>query len=491
MSRPTDLSRRGFLGSVVAAGAAGLGLKSPVAAALAGASRRTPRVGGRVVTRGDADYEQWRQGMPWQMLKPARYPDLIVRARDTTDVVRCVNFARRNGLRLAVRSGGHHVWSNFLRDGGMLLDLALLRDAKVDVERRLAWAGPSIWGRNLIGTTLPHGLGFPVAHCATVPLGGFLLGGGFGLNGDEWGTMSCFAVEGAEVVTAAGDVIEVDARRNPDYFWALRGAGNGFPGVVTRFRLRLFEAPPTVLASTYIFPAARLVEVAALGSQLARSAPPHAEILGIAAIGGQDADGRNKVICALRVAVFAPAEEARVILEALAAQPLAAAAIMKMEQVPSDWDAMFLDSVDASRGFGFGRYAVDSLWTGEPGEVLPAMGERLAASPSPLAHVVVQFKTRTHLPSDAALSVIAPAYVGVYAVWRDAALDATAIGWLRSSMAPLQKHAAGHYINEVDAEARPERIAGSFSTQAWKRLTRFRRQADPSGLFQDFFDGRS
>jgi FAD/FMN-containing dehydrogenase len=487
------MSRRGFLGSVVAAGASALGVQWPAAGALAATARAaTPRVGGRVISRADADYEHWRRSMPWQMLKPERRPELIVQALDTADVVSCVNFARRNGLKLAIKSGGHNVWANFLRDGGMLLDLSQLRHVEVDAERRLAHAGPSVWSSNLIQQTLPHGLGFPVAHCATVPLGGFLLGGGFGLNGDEWGTMSCFSVDGAEVVTAAGEIIEVDARRNPEFFWALRGAGNGFPGVVTRFRLQLYAAPQTVLASTYVFPAARLTEVAALASELARSAPRHTEILGIAAIAGKDANGRNQVICALRVAVFAPtSDEAQAILDPLSAHPLTAGAIMKMEQVPSNWETMFLDSIDASRGFGFGRYAVDNLWTGQPGEVLVAMGERLAASPSPFSHTVVQFKIRTSLPADAALSLIAPAYVGIYSVWHDAALDATATAWLRESMGPLQRYASGHYINEVDAEAWPERVPGSYSPAAWQRLTAFRRQADPTGLFQDFFGRRA
>lgn len=480
-----DSSRRRLLtGTALAALAA-----TPVARALGNdPARHGLRIRGRVIARGEANYEEWRRGMAWQMDKPARFPELIVQPRDASEVAAGVDYARRRGLRIAVRSGGHHVWGNFLRDDGMLLDLSQLKDLRIDPERRHAWAGPSIWARNLMSRTLVHGLGFPVAHCATVPLGGFLLGGGFGLNGDEWGTMSCLAVRGAEVVTAAGEVLMVDARRHPDLFWALRGAGNGFPGVVTRFDLQLFPAPPRLLASTYVFPGERIAEVAALARAIASGGPRHTEILGIAAIAGQDAAGGNQVICALRVATFAPEEaQGRAILERIAGEPLARAAAMKFEFAAVDWETQFLESIDARRGFGFGHYAVDNLWTDAPEQVMPLLADALAASPSPLAHAVVQFKVRTTLPADAALSRIASAYAGVYSVWRDAAQGAAAKAWLRATMKPLAAHARGRYINEIDAEDRPASIADSFSADAWRRLGALRRQVDPSGVFQDFF----
>jgi FAD/FMN-containing dehydrogenase len=148
---------------------------------------------------------------------------------------------------------------------------------------------------------------------------------------------------------------------------------------------------------------------------------------------------------------------------------------------------MFLDSIDASRGFGFGRYAVDSIWTREPAGVMSLLADRLAASPSQYSHAVIQFKVRTELPPDAALSRIAPAFAGVYSVWRDEAIDSAAQRWLRETMTPLEQYADGHYINEIDAEARPQRIEASFSNSAWRRLAELRRARDPGAVFHDFF----
>jgi FAD/FMN-containing dehydrogenase len=47
-------------------------------------------------------------------------------------------------------------------------------------------------------------------------------------------------VLGAEVVTADGEILEVDEDAHADLFWALRGGGGNF-GVVTRLRFRLHE----------------------------------------------------------------------------------------------------------------------------------------------------------------------------------------------------------------------------------------------------------
>lgn len=478
---PTWL-RRDFLKS-----AAATGMASWLPVALGGGHGQALEVG-RVVMRGDPLYEEWRQGMPWQMIKPGRFPEAIVQPRTVAEVAHTVRFARRNGLRVAVKSGGHNVWANFLRDDGLLLDLSRLRDLQLHPEARLAEAGPAVWAQSLIEQTLPHGLGFPVAHCATVPLGGFLLGGGFGLNGDEWGTMSCFAVRGAEVVTASGEVIEVDSVEHPDWFWALRGGGNGFPGVVTRFRLQLFDAPEKVLSTTYVFPGTRMAEVASLATDLALQAPSHTEILGIAAIGGREPSGHNSVICALRVATFSPQDgEGRAILDKLAKHPLAGEAMFRMENVETGWRDMFLESIDARRGFGFGRYAVDNLWTSKPSEVMQVLADRLSGSPSPLAHAVMQFKIRTKLPEEAALSRIAPAYCGLYSVWRDQSGDDASVRWLRAAMREVDEFSDGFYINEIDAEAQPGKVSQSFSAAAWNRLGSLRRQVDPQSTFEDFF----
>ena len=164
--------------------------------------------------------------MPWQTWTADRTPNLIVRPNNRAAVPDVVSFARDNDLRIAVKSGGHNVSESFLRDSGILLDLGELQSIEVDPGEKTAWVEPALWSHLMMQETQPHGLAFPVAHCASVPMGGYLLGGGVGLNGDQWGSIACHSILEAEVVTAKGDTIIVSPDENADIFWAVRGAGD-------------------------------------------------------------------------------------------------------------------------------------------------------------------------------------------------------------------------------------------------------------------------
>ncbi|MGA1578295.1 MAG: hypothetical protein ACO39S_08960, partial [Steroidobacteraceae bacterium] len=99
----------------------------------------------------------------------------------------------------------------------------------------------------------------------------------------------------------------------------------------------------------------------------------------------------------------------------------------------------------------------------------------------------MQFKVRTDLPAEAALSRVAPAYCGLYSVWREEAGDSGSVGWLRNAMVQARELADGFYINEIDAEAHPESVQGSFTPAAWRRLDDLRQRVDRDGVFEGFF----
>jgi FAD/FMN-containing dehydrogenase len=132
-----------------------------------------------------------------------------------------------------VRGGGHSWCGTPLRDGGMLIDLARLKEVIVHPRTRTAMVQPVVSGRELSHRLAAHGLAFPYGHCSTVPLSGFVLSGGFGWNMGSWGP-ACFSLEAIDVVTAAGQLVRATEDQHADLLWAARGAGAGFFGVVTR-----------------------------------------------------------------------------------------------------------------------------------------------------------------------------------------------------------------------------------------------------------------
>ena len=129
-------------------------------------------------------------------------------------VADAVRDATAQGLQVAVKSGGHNWTGACLRDDGVLIDLGAIDDVEVDPAARRALVGPAATHRALAAALVPHGLGFPIGHCPSVGLGGYLLAGGTGWNMREWGP-GCWNVTGADVVTADGRERSIDQDREP------------------------------------------------------------------------------------------------------------------------------------------------------------------------------------------------------------------------------------------------------------------------------------
>src|SRR5262245_42056604 len=217
-------------------------------------------------------------GAVWQAIKPDRHPDLIVQARSEADVLEVLHYARARGTTVAVRGGGHNYVASYLRTGGILLDLSGLRTVEVDTGTALVRAQPGIRAAELCARLREHGLAFPLAHSANVPIGGYLLGGGMGWNGESWGRLACFRVRALDVVTAAGERLTIDQRSHPDLYWAARGAGPAFCAVATRFHIEAYPYPRGMRAAAYTFPIEHCSGIARWLLELAARRIPNLEL---------------------------------------------------------------------------------------------------------------------------------------------------------------------------------------------------------------------
>ena len=168
-----------------------------------------------------------------------RRPALIARPVDAADVARVIALARDSGAELAVRGGGHSPAGHSASDGGVVLDLRGLRELDLDLAGRTAWAGGGLTAGEYTTAAGEHGLATGFGDAGSVGIGGITLSGGVGFLVREHG-MTIDQLLAAEIVTADGRVLEVDAERHPDLFWAIRGGGGNF-GVVTRLRFRLHD----------------------------------------------------------------------------------------------------------------------------------------------------------------------------------------------------------------------------------------------------------
>ena len=199
------------------------------------------RLTGDVITSEDPAYDDARRVV---FSGFDRRPAAILRAADATDVARVVTTAREAGAELAVRGGAHSRAGHGTTDGGIVLDLSALTAIDVDAGARIAWAETGLTAAAYTVATGEHGLVTGLGDAPTVGLGGITLSGGVGFLVRKNG-LTIDNLLGAEVVTADGEVLEVDEESHPDLFWALRGGGGNF-GVVTRLRLRLDDVDEVV-----------------------------------------------------------------------------------------------------------------------------------------------------------------------------------------------------------------------------------------------------
>ena len=196
--------------------------------------RLREQVKGRVITPDDPGYDQARQVFYGGF---DRHPQMIVQAADAADVARVVTLARESGQELAIRSGGHSPAGHSTTDGGIVLDLGAMRTLEIDAEARTAWAEPGLTAGEYTTAAAERGLATGFGDTGSVGIGGLTLAGGVGYLVRKHG-LTIDDLLAAEVVTADGRVLQVDAETHPDLFWAIRGGGGNF-GVATRFQFRL------------------------------------------------------------------------------------------------------------------------------------------------------------------------------------------------------------------------------------------------------------
>jgi len=171
-----------------------------------------------------------------------------------------VEFARSEGLPVAVRGGAHSIAGFSTSDGGVVIDLSAMKGIRVDPEARRAVAQPGVTWSELDHETQAFGLASTGGVVSSTGIAGLTLGGGFGCLQRKYG-LACDNLVSADVVTADGQLVTASEDSHPELFWALRGGGNF--GVVTSLEYRLHPVGPDRLRRPRLLRGRRRVRGAA------------------------------------------------------------------------------------------------------------------------------------------------------------------------------------------------------------------------------------
>ena len=204
---------------------------------------------GELVGPDDHSYETHRKVWNGSI---DRYPGIIARCAGVADVIAAVKVARREGLKVAVRSGGHSFPGLSVCDDGLVIDLSLMKGIRVDPENRTARAQAGVLLGELDRETQAFGLAVPSGIVTHTGMAGLTLGGGIGWLMRKFG-LTIDQLLSVDMITADGEFVKARQKENADLFWGVRGGGGNF-GIVTEFEFRLQPVGPTVLAGPIFWP---------------------------------------------------------------------------------------------------------------------------------------------------------------------------------------------------------------------------------------------
>jgi FAD/FMN-containing dehydrogenase len=435
----------------------------------------------RTFFRGEAGYETARLDTVWNGLVPERFPDVIVQAHDADDVVTALRYAGANGHRVGVCSGGRSWVANHLRDGGLLLDVSRLDYCSVDPERMTAEVGPGKIASVFAAELDAQNLFFPSGHCEGICLGGYLLQGGYGWNSRALGP-ACESVLGLEVITADGERIYCDPENHSDLYWAARGSGPGFFGVVTSFRLRVYPRPAVWGTCLYMYPIELADEVFTWARSISGELDDRVELQMHTARSFPGA-GLDQPGITIASPVFADSEdEAAKALAPLRGCPVVDKAIVSLPYAPTtlaNWYTAVMTSYPKGH-----RYIADSMFTSASAEeLLPGIRRIIETLPPHPSHFIFTGWKTSPGRADTVYGLEDDIYMALYTIWQDPADDERYRDWAASNMAAMSHLATGISLADENLCRRPAR----FITESnMARLDRVRAAYDPDARFHSY-----
>jgi FAD/FMN-containing dehydrogenase len=437
---------------------------------------------GQVVHAGEPGYDRARQ--VWDGTVDRR-PALIAQPCGTSDVAAAIGLARDGELPLAIRGGGHSIAGHSACDDAIVIDLAQLRHVTVDPRARRARAGGGALLADLDQATQAHGLVVPAGQVSHTGVGGLTLGGGVGYLMRQFG-LTIDSLTGAQVVTAAGEVVHASADVNPDLFWALRGGGGNF-GVVTEFEFALHRAGPIINAGVFAYPYERAGEVLRASRAVMQAAPQELSIHEIL-LTVPEHEPFPAGLQGTRAVFLVPVH--------LGSEQQARADLAPLRDLGPVFDLVgpmpylaLQSMIDYDNRAGQGTYSRSHWLAGYDDELIDTLIDKFDRVSSPLSHLITARMGGAiqRVPHDATAFPHRSAanLLWIIGYWPDPHADGSPHrAWVDDVLKATRQYSTGGvYVNAL-ADEGPSRIRSAYGQATYERLATVKARWDPGNLFK-------
>ena len=442
------------------------------------------RLRGQLLEPGDTGYDEARR--VWNGMIDRR-PSLVSRCRNAADVMASVNYAREQGLSIAVHSGGHNVAGYAVCDGGLMIDMSLMNAVRVDPALDRAFVeGGATWG-DVDAATTPFGRATPGGLISATGVAGLSLSGGIGWLRGTHG-LSCDNILAADIVTANGHLIRASETEHPDLLWALKGGGGNF-GIVVNFEFRIHPVEPELMFCAPLYLEENANEILPKWRDFMETAPD--ELTGLAEFSTIPEDEAypahtwGKRVIALAAVYDGPAEDGERITMPLRnyGNPLLDfSGPLPYRTLQTLYDAIFPKGRDRC-------YWKSTYLKSLDDSVINDLTALLAIRPSEMTYASIwKFGgavQRVAADATAFGDRSMPYMFSLDAIWSGPADDAANITWVKNTWQSSQRHSTGRmYLNFPGLGEGENLVRDAFGADIYSRLQKVKRTYDPGNLFR-------
>jgi FAD/FMN-containing dehydrogenase len=434
----------------------------------------TANFSGPVLVPGDASYDTVRKVHNGMVDKR---PAIIARCRGVADIAAAVRFARSSNIPVAIRGGGHNVSGRATIEGGMMIDLSLMKGVQVDPRAGTARAqGGVTWGE-FNRDTQAYSLACTGGVVSTTGIAGLTLGGGLGWLLGTHG-LSIDNLRSVELVTAQGEIVFASPDDNQDLFWGLRGGGGNF-GVAASFEYGLHPVGPMVYGGPVLHPFAVAEDVLRFYRDFTANLPVEVTLV-CGFLHAPDGSG-NKLVGMVAGYNGSQSEGERVLAPVKRFGTPVVDAIGPMPYC--QLNTLF----DASLAPGLRNYWKSSFFADLSDEAIRAAVDAFASVSSPISQLILEHihGATSRVAVDAtAFPHRRDGYNFVFvSQWTDPAEDNRHMTWTRGAYASLQPFtAAARYMNYMDHDDVGDAAAAAYGSN-YALLQAIKAKYDPDNFF--------